>query len=99
MSRAGTLYAVSADTAYDGSVVVAVFDTSKDADAFAEKCREHDRRMPLTPDQIADTPDNDAAWSTWAVKCDRWRRKHPGKQSHTYDGWSVFTIRYFKAQP
>ena len=97
MSRASKVFAVSADTAYEGSEVVAVFEREVDARAFADRCRTHDKAQPKPPSVIADTPENDALWDVWDKKRRRWTAMHPAKQISTHD-WSVFLIPYHKAK-
>lgn len=96
MRRPAKVFAVSADTAYEGGTAIAVFDTQELGDAFAARCRDYDRRFPEAPREIADTPENDAVWNAWNAAVERWRAKHPGKQTHTNDSYSVYPIPYFK---
>lgn len=89
------LFAVSADTMYEGREVVAVFDTELAAATFAARCSEHDLKHPECP-PIEDSPENDALWDKWGKKSKAWAKAHPAKQISTRDSYSVFAIPYFK---
>lgn len=79
----------------EGAAVFGAFEAERDADALVAACFAYDAGpRPQAPDDIKETPENDAAWERFVKRDERWRNRHPaGKGGNGYDHWSVQRIR------
>jgi len=89
------LFAVSANWDYEGGTAIAVFDSEESAKAFAFDCESHRQSRPVPPQEIEDTPGNDAEWYQWGTEQKAWLESHPAGRDA--DSFSVYELPYFKA--
>ena len=88
------LFAVSANQDYEGGTAIAVFDTEDAAKVFAFDCTQYQHSKPVPPQDIEDTPANDAEWDAWDLEQKAWLEKHPGVDA---DSFTVYELPYYRA--
>jgi hypothetical protein len=73
---------------YESSIVLGAFEEKGDAEAFAESCREFDRKCPMCP--ALNAPDEE--WNKWERKNKSWNNRHPAGIYSNRDSYNVVTI-------
>lgn len=95
MSRARSLYLVMATTSYEGSDPVKAFQDKGEAEALAQKCRDHEAKRPRVPE----LNEPDADWDKYYAKEKRWDKTHPARPYIGRESYSVCTVPYVTRNP
>lgn len=83
--RKRTIFIVMADTMYEGSDPVRGFDDKADAEAFAQRCRDHEAKHRNSPH--LDAPEIE--WEKWQRHDRSWAARHP---AGPYSGRYTYTV-------
>ena len=84
-----SVYVVMSCVEYEGSSVLRGFYTEREAEAFAQACRDYDTTKPRCPGMNAPESDWDAYWPSEKA----WAAAHPAGESGSYaDGYSVVVV-------
>jgi hypothetical protein len=83
------IFFVEAGVDYEGSTPVRAFDNKDDAEAFAERCREHHKARPAFPAVL-----NEASAETRRNAESAWATAHPGGDVGSPDYFKVIEVPF-----
>ncbi|MGU3778954.1 hypothetical protein [Burkholderia metallica] len=82
------IYVVIANTTSDGGDPVRAFSVRKSADAFAQRCRDHEDAYMHAPD--VDAPQH--VWDTWSEADRAWEQAHPAAPLSRRESYDVMVL-------
>lgn len=78
------VFLVSAHYSYEGDNAIKAFQSESDADAFIVRLNQYQSKEPRCP-PVHFSTENDALWSEYTKKHDKWKSKHPGGEETCAD--------------
>ncbi|MDN7934558.1 hypothetical protein QZM52_25040 [Burkholderia metallica] len=84
------IFIVQANTMYEGSDPVRAFASRQSADAFAQKCRDHEAGRSAPPG--IDAPEEE--WDSWWESDRAWEQSHPAAPFSRRESYDVVTLAF-----